>query len=144
VISLLRALGYRTSTKTLDGEKYFSYVTDPSRHFQVTLSAWGADYPAASNFIAGIASCDPDLALFNVSQLCEKDTQAGIAAAVKQQVADPGGASDAWAALDRKVVDDAAVIPFFGGLQQDFVSRRVGNVLVNPELGPLIDQMWVL
>ncbi len=144
VIALLGELGYRASPKTVAADNYGSYVTDPSRHFQVTLSGWGADYPAASNFIAGLAACNPALTLFNVSRYCDRSIEAGIAAAVEQQVADPGKASDAWAALDRQVVDDAAIIPFFGSLQQDFVSKRVDNVLVNPQLGPLISQMWVL
>ena len=55
----------------------------------------------------------------------------------------PGGGDDAWAAIDRAVVDAAATIPFSASLQHDFVSRRVGNVLVQPGFGPLIAQMWV-
>jgi hypothetical protein len=41
------------------------------------------------------------------------------------------------------VVDAAAVIPFDHGVNQDFVSRRVGNTLIHPITGPQIDQMWV-
>jgi hypothetical protein len=41
------------------------------------------------------------------------------------------------------MVDDAVVIPHGIDVRQDFVSRRVGNTLVNPVTGQLIDQMWV-
>jgi ABC-type oligopeptide transport system substrate-binding subunit len=81
------------------------------KHFQVTLNGWGADYPTASTFIAGIASCNPRLTQFNAAALCDPGTGEAIAAAVQQQ---------------------------------DFVSRRAGNVLVNPQIGPLVTQMWVL
>jgi len=68
---------------------------------------------------------------------------ASIAAALEQQVTDPGGASDAWAAIDRSLVDAAAVIPFGNNVRQELVSRRVGNALVHPVNGALISQMWV-
>jgi hypothetical protein len=55
----------------------------------------------------------------------------------------PGGASEAWAANDRQVVDAAALIPYSNNGRRDFVSRRVGNVLVHPATGPLIAQLWV-
>jgi hypothetical protein len=44
---------------------------------------------------------------------------------------------------DRTMVDAAATIPFGAEVDQDFVSRRVGNVVINPILGPLLDQIWV-
>jgi len=42
------------------------------------------------------------------------------------------------------VVDAAAIIPVSNDLRQDFVSRRAGNILIHPVIGPLIAQMWVL
>ncbi len=66
-----------------------------------------------------------------------------MAAAREQQVSDPASASEAWAAIDRAVVEAAAYIPFGNNLRQDFVSRRVGNTLVHPVTGPLIAQMWI-
>ncbi|MDQ1616058.1 MAG: peptide/nickel transport system substrate-binding protein, partial [Actinomycetota bacterium] len=101
-------------------------------------------YPAASNYVAAVGSCDPANSPFNLTQYCDAGLEAGISAAFAQQVANhPGAATKAWAALDRRIVDAAATIPLFGSLQVDFVGRRVGHVLVNKQYGPLIAQMWV-
>ena len=79
----------------------------------------------------------------NLSRYCDREIDEQITAALVQQVTDPGTASDAWADIDRAVVDAAAVIPFANNVRHDFVSRRVGNTLMHPVTGPLIAQMWV-
>ncbi len=33
---------------------------------------WGADYPAASTYLAAIAACDPNVGVFNLSRYCDK------------------------------------------------------------------------
>jgi peptide/nickel transport system substrate-binding protein len=63
--------------------------------------------------------------------------------ALSAQVTDPAGASDAWAAIERTVVDNAAVVPYGVNSNLDFVSRRLGNAQFNSEFGALIAQMWV-
>ena len=52
-------------------------------------------------------------------------------------------ASDAWATIDRKLVDAAATIPYGNSVHHYFVGDRVGNTLMHPMTGPLIAQMWV-
>jgi len=66
-----------------------------------------------------------------------------IAAANQQQATHPRRASDAWATIDRKLVDAAATIPYGNSVNHYFVSERVGNTLIHPVTGPLIAQMWV-
>jgi ABC-type transport system substrate-binding protein len=146
VVTLLDGLGYRASlhARPTDGYAQFSdVVADPSNDFTAGLFSWGADYPAPSTYLTTLASCDPDLGFYNFSGYCDAELDKQIAAAIAQQVTEPGRASDAWTAIDRAVVDAAAVIPFGTDLHQDFVSRRVGNILVNPIAGPLFSQMWV-
>ena len=100
---------------------------------------WGADYPAASPYLAPIGACDGCL---NLSRYCDKEVDKQIKAALVQQVTDPGSANEAWSRIDRELVDAAGVL--FGiGLRQDFASPRVGNTLAHPITGPLIAQMWV-
>jgi hypothetical protein len=48
-----------------------------------------------------------------------------------------------WAAIDRDVADDAVVVPISNELGWDFVARRVGNYQNNPQLGMLVDELWV-
>jgi hypothetical protein len=56
---------------------------------------------------------------------------------------DPSGAAKAWIALDRKLVDAAAAIPYSNSVNHYFEGDRVGHTLIHPMLGPLISQMWV-
>jgi len=51
----------------------------------------------------------------------------------------------AWAAVDRRITDFAAVIPLGAHTSLGFTSKRVGNYQFAPAPGnsPIIDQMWV-
>jgi ABC-type oligopeptide transport system substrate-binding subunit len=146
-VKLLNRLGYRASLRVLPlFPDFFDFTDDATNDWNAGLQGWVVDEPAPSQFLGNLASCDPDLAvgfLFNLSQYCDPEIETAIAAALDLQVTDPAGASDAWASIDRKVVDAAAIIPFGNSIRQDFVSRRVGNTVVHPVTGPLIAQMWV-
>jgi peptide/nickel transport system substrate-binding protein len=140
IVAILKRLDYHA---TLDLRSDYRTLFGLHNDVIVGVTGWGADYPATSNYLGAIASCDPQVGFFNLSHYCNKEIDAQIKAALAQQVLDPGGASGAWTHIDREVVDAAAVIPFGNDVGQDFVSRRVGNLLVHPLRGPLIDQMWV-
>jgi peptide/nickel transport system substrate-binding protein len=137
VVRALRGLGYRASLQVVSPTAW------PGKDWNIVVRGWGADYPAASQYLAALASCEPGVAQFNLSRYCDDALDKQIAAALDQQVTDPASASDAWALIDRKVVDAAAIIPIATGGDQQFVSRRVGNTRLHPILGPLIAQMWV-
>jgi peptide/nickel transport system substrate-binding protein len=147
VVQMLDSLGYRATLRVVPlFPDFFTITEDPKADWNAGIQGWGGDYPEASEYLANLAPCDPDLAstfLFNLSAYCDPEIDKTIAAALAQQVTDPAGASDAWASIDRRVVDAAAIIPFANDLRHDFVSRRVGNTLVHPVTGPLIAQMWV-
>jgi peptide/nickel transport system substrate-binding protein len=144
VVRMLNGIGYVASLQV--GHHPYAVIGDPHNHWNVGVLGFVADYPAASGFLVNLSSCDPRLEPtfpFNLSQYCDPDLDKQMLSALRLQINDPAGASDAWAAIDRKVVDAAAIIPFGNDLRQDFVSRRVGNTLVHPVTGPLIAQMWV-
>jgi ABC-type transport system substrate-binding protein len=138
---LKEKLGYHASLRVLGyPNDFFRVVTNPREDFNAGLSHWGSDYPAASTFLAIFGLCNPDR---NYSARCDPVIGRQIGAALDLLVTDPGRANDAWAAIDRLMVDDAAYIPFGAEEYQNFVSRRVGNTLVHPVHGPLIAQLWV-
>jgi len=150
VVAVLDRLGYRASLRPLqlfpvdaDVTDYWEVTDDKAADWNAALNGWVPDYPAASQFLATLASCDSRYDPYNVTGYCDPEVETAIAAALEQQVADPAAASAAWAAIDRKVVDSAAYIPFGNNIREDFVSRRAGNVIVHPVTGPLIAQMWV-
>ena len=59
------------------------------------------------------------------------------------EVTDPPQALDLWNRIDRRIVDDAPVVPTVNRAFTTFVSRRVGNVQTTPLASVLLDQMWV-
>jgi YVTN family beta-propeller protein len=143
VVKLLNDLGYHASLFSITLRDWFGFTENPSNDWNAGLQGWVADYPAASNFLVYLASCNPDLEPSNLAGYCSPEIDKQISAALEQQVTDPARASDTWAAIDRAVVDAAAYIPYGNNLRYDFVSRRVANTLVHPVTGPLIAQMWV-
>jgi peptide/nickel transport system substrate-binding protein len=52
-------------------------------------------------------------------------------------------AAAAWAAADRRVVDQAPVVPMTNHRSVVFVSKRVGNVQHHLQWFTLLDQLWV-
>ena len=118
----------------------FDMVLDPRNRYNAGLTMWGADYPAASQYVAAMGACH---GAFNIGGLCDRALDARIAEATELQLTDLAAANDAWADLDRAVVRDAAVIPFSTIQQQDLVSHRVDHLTVHPLYGPLVAQMWV-
>jgi peptide/nickel transport system substrate-binding protein len=143
LVDVLRRLGYHASLRSYPLEPDFYDVLAKRTDWDVGVWGWVPDYPAPSKLLVDLAACDPDLKEFNLAGYCDPQIEKAMAAALHLQATDPAGASNAWAAVDRMVVDAAAIIPFSNNLRQDFVNRRVGNTLVHPVTGPLIAQMWV-
>jgi peptide/nickel transport system substrate-binding protein len=144
----LTGLGYRVTLKGLPQDRYFDYVSDSRRRAQAGLTGWTADYPAASTFLDNLASC----ASFrtanpkentNYGEYCDAAIDAEIRRALQLQAEDAGSAVATWAAVDRAVTDDAALVPLSNQTQSDLVGRRVGNYQANVQLGMLLSRLWV-
>jgi peptide/nickel transport system substrate-binding protein len=148
--TLLRRLGYRTSTMIVAGHPthYYDEVGDPKTRAQIGWSGWIKDYTAPADFIRPLFSCagivpgDP-ADTSNYSWLCNRALDRRIQAAGRLQQQDPVAGERAWAALDRSIVDRAAVVPYTNDLTLTLLSRRTANYAFNPEWGVLLDQLWV-
>ena len=104
---------------------------------------WGADYLSASTMLEPRRSaCTPsgDAKTENVSHLCAARLDAAIERARAAAAED---APAAWAAVDRRVVDLAAAVPYVNPRVIAFASKRVGNVISHPMYQTLLDQTWV-
>ena len=145
LVTLLDTLGYRASSRLMPFETYFPYINDSRHHVQIALSYWGADYPAPDDFLKVLFSCqsftpnDPGNA--NKSEFCDPRADRLMQRALKAR--DPASSNALWARADRRVVDEAAVLPLENPEQIDLVSRRVGNYQYNPQWQILLDQLWV-
>jgi peptide/nickel transport system substrate-binding protein len=137
LIELLDELGYRGSVKAVPPKALYS----PGHQFQMVISGWGAEFPAASNLIVPLHTCDASLA--PLSGFCDPRIDAMIDRASGLQLEDPAAASALWAEIDREIVDQAPYLWLANGIHVEFVSERVGNYQWHPQWGGLFNQLWV-
>ena len=150
-VSLLDKLGYRSSLRQFPGpfeDRYFPAVADSRNGAQIGQLGWGLDYLTPANFIQPNFSCEVFVPAnpesnANIGGFCDPRLDAETEAALAQTDADPASANAAWAAIDRKLVDAAAVVPLFDRRSVTVVSERVQNVQLHPYWGVLLDQLWV-
>jgi YVTN family beta-propeller protein len=141
-VRLLRDLGYRASLKVLGTRKeYFAAVLDPARHVQMAFSGWVSDYPAESGFIVPVLSCAARSS--SGSQFCDPVLERRMDEATRLQITDLASAHRRWSSIDHAITDRAPWVPLVSRSWVNVVSERLGNFQVNPQWGPLIDQMWV-
>ena len=146
-VSVLRGLGYDARLKTLGYGTYFATIQDSRNKVQIAWDAWIADYSAASNFINTKLSCRSfkraNPGNLNTAGFCDQRIDAQIQRALKLQETDQRAANVLWARIDREITDQA---PWVATNNRNFVallSRRAGNYQFSPQLGMLIDQLWV-
>jgi hypothetical protein len=114
---------------------------------QVGTFYWVADYPTASNFLRTVMACaafsrDP-VENSNPSQFCDRGIDAQMRRATALQATDPQRANELWAKIDREVVDAAPWVPLTNPKSVEILSARAGNYQFNPQVGSLLDQLWV-
>jgi YVTN family beta-propeller protein len=152
MVSLLDQLGYRASLHLfpagLQGfNQWLVYVADSRNHVQIGPTGWVADTLAASNFFQDLFTCASFVpkspANLDLSEYCNPRLDAKVKHAVALEVWDPERAGEAWAAIDRAVVDRALAVPGTNGLNPVLLSQRVGNYQSHPLWGTLLDQLWV-
>jgi YVTN family beta-propeller protein len=146
IAPLLDKLGYRASVRLL-GDSYFTHIADSRNHAQLGVTYWGSDYPAARDFLQLQYSCgsftpdDPNN--FDWSEFCDPGTDRLMQRALQLQSTDARSANALWAQAERRIVDQAAVLPLDNPENVNFVSRRVSNYQYNPQWGVLLDQLWL-
>lgn len=140
VAKVLRKLGYRASVR-VEADP-FGAMLAPDSNVDVLRVGWRQDYAAASNFVEPLFTCSANKkGGINVSQFCSPRLDALVRRARASW--DAADAAQAWAQIDRLLVDEAPAVPLYTLRQADFVSKRVGNYVFNPEFGVLLDQLWV-
>ena len=139
-VSLLRDLGFHARLRV--PPDYFAVISRPGSRAQMGLVPWAPDYLSASIMLDPTFGCAErrDTRLDNFSHLCD----AGLDAAIRRaRAAAPEDVPEAWAAVDQRVVDLAAAVPYNNERIPIYVSKRVGNVTFHPTYQVMLDQMWV-
>jgi peptide/nickel transport system substrate-binding protein len=142
-VSLLHDLGFHARLHVFPaGSDYFAEVQRRDARKQMGVYGWGPDYMSPSSLLDPTFGCTArgDPKPNNVSHVCDARLQAGLDRARAAAAED---APAAWAAVDRRIVDLAAAVPYSSGRSITFVSKRVGNVTFHPMYNTLLDQIWV-
>jgi peptide/nickel transport system substrate-binding protein len=140
VASVVDRLGYRARV-VVKGDAFGASI-DPHVQFAGYQLGWLQDFTAASDFVLPLFSCGAlNGSGANVSGFCDAHIDRLAAKAGAEPSA--AAAGTAWAAVDRAIVDQSPAVPLYTLRSVDFVSRRVGDYVYNPEYGVLLDQLWV-
>jgi ABC-type oligopeptide transport system substrate-binding subunit len=137
VVAALNQIGFKATLKKVTLDDLFDPKQGPK--MQSMLVNWFSDAGSSASFF-GIFTCDDPN---NLSRFCDPAFDAAFKKALETQQTNTAGAGDAWAAVDRMLVDEAPIAALVDQLEADFVSVRVGNFQHHPEWGILLDQLWV-
>jgi peptide/nickel transport system substrate-binding protein len=145
--SVLTTLGYKAELKPISSNIQFTYIQNTKNKVQISVSQWYQDYPAASDFLYVLFSCDnfhegSDSSI-NISGFCDKDIDAKMKDAMKTAISDPTKAEAMWADVDKAVTDQAPAVFMFTPKHVDFVSKRLGNFQFNPQYYWMPHLSWV-
>jgi peptide/nickel transport system substrate-binding protein len=148
--SVLRRLGYQAEPRIVAGgtSRYYDAVGNSRTRAQIGWAGWIKDYTAPADFLKPLFSCsgivagDP-VSTNNYSSFCDTSLDRRMDAAGRLQQQDPVAGQQAWAAIDRAVVDRAAAVPYANDLTITLLSPRTGDYQFNPEWGLLLGQLWV-
>jgi peptide/nickel transport system substrate-binding protein len=142
IVGVLNDLGFKATLRKADRDALLAELFDPAKgpKVQSVVVAWFPDFPAASSTVLPLFGCgDPG----NFARFCDATVTARIRAALDLQQSDPAAAGQAWAAVDRSIVDFAPMAALVNQRESDFVSARVGNFQHHPQWTILYDQLWV-
>ncbi|MFF4487331.1 ABC transporter substrate-binding protein [Streptomyces sp. NPDC001544] len=115
-------------------DKIHSVKTEPG----LFLAHWGADWPSGGPFLAPIfdgRQIVKDGANFNTGQLNDKSVNDEIDAINK--LTDLQAAAKRWGALDKRIGEQALVVPLFHPVYKRLVGKDIKNVVISDWTGVL-------
>jgi peptide/nickel transport system substrate-binding protein len=136
--TLLTQLGYTASVNSESSDVQFTNIQNTNNKVQISISQWYQDYPAASDFLNVLLSCDSfhpgSDSSINISGMCDKTLDDRMHHA----------STDAeWADIDRAFMEEAPWVPLFTPKHVDFVSKRLGNFTFSNQFYWLPALSWV-
>lgn len=145
--SVLTEIGYDASVKAISPNIHFIYVQNTNNSVQISVSQWYQDYPAASDFLYILLSCDSfhpgSDASVNIAGFCDKSIDAEMKKALRLAITDEAAANKLWAEIDKATTDQAPLAVLYNPKHIDFVSKRLGNFIFNAEFYWMVSQSWV-
>ena len=145
--SVLNQLGFKATLKVISGDIEFTYIQNTNNHVQISIARWYQDYPAASDFINVLLSCESfhpgSDASINISGFCDKTINDQIQKNLVLSLTDEAAANKEWARLDHELTNQAPWVTMFTPNQLNFVSSRLGNFVFSDQFHMLFSKVWV-
>jgi peptide/nickel transport system substrate-binding protein len=119
----LNKIGFKAEPRIVDGEVYFQTIGAQKTKAQVGFANWFQDFPHPGNFLFLV---DPDsIQETNNQNFGNVDDPEIKAQLDKLDKEDLGNAAQGYAALDKRVVENADVIPYGHRKLPSFYSDRI-------------------
>jgi len=148
LVSVLDQLGYRASLQVITGSSaYNRRFYDSRQRAQIGWFSWYQDYPAPSDFIGPLLTCQSFIPAspgnLNAAEFCNQRIDAQVKQALTLQPRNPSTAAALWTRIDHEIVHQAPWVPIYNPRSLIMLSTRVGNYQFDPHWSVLTDQMWV-
>jgi YVTN family beta-propeller protein len=148
LVSVLDKLGYQASLQVIPHPNaYNQRLYDSRRHAQIGWFSWYQDYPAPSDFIGPLLTCQsfiPDNpGNLNAAEFCNQQIDAQVEQALALQPRSPNTAGALWTRIDQEIADQAPWVPIYNPRSLVMLSTHVGNYQFDPYFSVLVDQLWV-
>ncbi|GAA4555904.1 ABC transporter substrate-binding protein [Planotetraspora kaengkrachanensis] len=126
--------GFNVVAKPLNPATYYDAIGPVDNQYDVYWGGWAADWPTGSTAIQPqfdgrlIADNAPNYTHLNVPEINTAIDEAN-------KVTDPTEAGKAWAAIDRKIMDQAAIVPEYYQTYFGLYGSGLGGVRFDPIQG---------
>ncbi|MFB7747795.1 ABC transporter substrate-binding protein [Streptomyces sp. NPDC056132] len=134
----LKKAGITVKLQGLEGNDYDDTVASTKKEPGFFLRGWGADWPSGGPFLAPIfdgRQIVQDGANFNTGFLNDPSVNNEIDEINK--LTDLAAAAPRWGALDKKIGEQAVVVPLFHPVYKRLVGKDVKNVVISDWTGVL-------
>ncbi|HEX3816263.1 MAG TPA: ABC transporter substrate-binding protein [Mycobacteriales bacterium] len=127
----LKRAGITVKFRQLDSDAWTADATGNKSDYDLTVSSWLADYPSAAGAIQPLFGADQiGNQGYNISRYTTGPVDAAINAAIGET--DQSKAESDWAALDKKIMGDAPVVPLLYAKNAFLRGSQVANFYLPP------------
>lgn len=130
----LADVGIDAEFETVKATEYYAVLGDRKRlrkkGWGIALAAWSSDWPGPAGFLRPLVSRDSD---YNYAGLEDSDIEGTMRDAAAEK--DLGRAEDLWASVDRKLMNQAVMLPILYIKQYNYRGPRLTNAYIHPAFG---------
>lgn len=124
----LEAAGFQVVNKQIDKSTFYTQIGKIDNGYDLFAAGWSPDWPSGySVFFPCWSGENIGDGRSNYAQLDDTSVNKAITAATK--ITDAEKANKAWGAIDRKIMELAAVVPDYHSIRNWIHGSKVGNVL---------------